>query len=189
MSVAQTAGVKALARILVRLSDGSPLSVSTLSTEEGLARSTSFDIVSRMEAAQLLVRTPRGALSPGSAAVDFGFSALGLGRFHGPMQATLIWLRDHADASVGLTAEMGGEELALLSLPALSQQSGAGDLPFALAREIPTGEGSVTLRLTLSYPQGATRGERAMASAYFERAVVSLSHYLKAQTNIHDHPA
>ena len=186
MSVIETAGVTALARILVRLSDGSALTVAALSAEEGLARSTSFDIVGRMEAAQLLSRGPHGVLAPGSAAIDFGFSALGLAHFHGPMQAILIWLRDETDAIATLTTITGATEIELASIPAPWHKAGA-DLVDPLERRIATHRADVVLRLSLASRPGATRGERAVATSCFEHAAQSLAHYLKPPESTDDH--
>jgi len=116
MSQSETAGVAALGRILARLSQGEPVSVVELVASEGLARSTAFAVVKRMEAVQLVAKRHDGTLVPGSAAGEFAYAAFGLAPLHGRAEALLGWLRDETNAGVELRGFDGRSYLPLVTL-------------------------------------------------------------------------
>lgn len=169
MSVEQTIGVAALARMLVRLGSGEELSVAQLAEEEGVARATGFDIVRRLAAAQLVRRGAGGVVSAGSAAAALGFAAFGLVNLQGLAETLLALLHEQTDARVELVA--GGVVLVGFGKPAE-----AWDLEGAVV----DGAGVERARLRLAWRPDSSRAERARIGAQFERVRVSLEHYLNA---------
>lgn len=108
MSTSQeAAGMAVLCRILAQLSAGEPMSVSDLIKAEDLPRSTTFDVVKRMEERGFVARVPDGRLALGLRAGAFGYAYYGLGRLFNTAQAMLPWLRDETGATVALDANDG----------------------------------------------------------------------------------
>lgn len=159
MSQQETAGVATLARILVQLAEGEPLSVNALVAQEGLARSTTFAVVKRMEAANL-ARRHNGRLVPGSAAGEFAYAGFGLAPLFGRAETLLAWLRDETNAQVELQACDSASHASLLTLsaPHGKADSAVEMLVFPVHRQ-----GDVVARLRLS------RSETSMDAAVCTR--------------------
>ncbi|MDB5529373.1 MAG: hypothetical protein JWR51_2476 [Devosia sp.] len=168
MSVEQTIGVAALARILVRLGQGETVSVAQLAEQEGVARATGFDIVRRLAAAQLVRRGPGGMVSRGNAATALGFAAFGLVNLQGVAETLLALLHEQTDARLELLAQG-------LVLVGFGRTAEAWDLQGAIV----DGAGVERARLRLAWRAGSGRAERAQIGAQFERARVSLESYLQ----------
>jgi DNA-binding IclR family transcriptional regulator len=179
MSVRDTTGVNGVARILSRLSDGTPRTVTDLAREEGLARSTAFDLVRRLLEARLIAREPTGKLVAGPAAIALAFSRFGLARLHGPAEALLGWLRDHCDATATLSCADRGERVTLASFLASRPKSAAADRATTLSYAI-CGEGGLEVaRLDVVCRPNASRTERAETELLALRAKTSLEHHLR----------
>lgn len=104
MSARKMAGVTAFARILAGVAEGDAPSAGKLADQEGLARSTVFDVIKRMQAADLVTRSAAGTLAPGRTAGAFAYSVFGLGPLFGPAEPLLNWLCNEASADVTLQA-------------------------------------------------------------------------------------
>jgi len=179
MSVRDTTGVNGVARILSRLSDGTPRSVTELAQEEGLARSTAFDLVRRLQEARLIARESTGKLVAGPATIALGFSRFGLARLHGPAEALLSWLRDHCDATATLSCADGGERVTLASFLANWPKSAEADRATTLTYAI-CGEGGLEVaRLDVACRPNASRFERAETELLALRAKTSLELHLR----------
>jgi DNA-binding IclR family transcriptional regulator len=178
MSVRDTTGVSGVARILARLSEGTPRTVAELAREEGLARATAFDIIRRLQAAQLIARDSAGKIVAGPAAIALSFGRFGLARLHGPAEALLGWLRDHCDATATLSCKDGDERLTLITFAADRPRSAATDRPSTLSYAI-CGEGGLeAARLDVVCRSNASRTERAETEALALRVKISLEHHL-----------
>lgn len=176
MSQSETAGVAALGRILARLSKGEPLSVVELVTSEGLARSTAFAVVKRMEAVQLVAKRQDGSLVPGPAAGEFAYAAFGLAPLHGRAEALLGWLRDETNAGVELRGFDGRTYLPLVMLSISTKGLVKGDeLAFAVRR------GGAQVAQLLLHPSSASLGVDNCASLALQ-AVAQLESYLAENT-------
>src|ERR1700733_5830647 len=161
MSVRDTTGVNGIARILSRLSDGAPRTVTDLAREEGLARSTAFALIRRLQEARLVARRPPGELVAGPAAIALGFSRFGRARLHGPAEALLSWLRDHCDATATLSCADRGERVTLAAFFANGPKSATADRTTTLTYAI-CGEGGLEVaRLDVAWRPNASRSERA----------------------------
>ena len=179
MSVRDTTGVNGIARILSRLSDGAPRTVTDLAREEGLARSTAFVFIRRLQEARLVAREPAGKLVAGPAAIALGFSRFGLARLHGPAEALLSWLRDHCDATATLSCADRGERVTLASFPANRSKSTAMDRATTLTYAI-CGEGGLEVaRLDMVCRPNTSRSERAEIESLALRVKASLEHHLR----------
>jgi len=177
MSGKDTAGVLALCAILGRVAQGSGASVAQAVQEDGIARSSGFDIVRRLELAGLVMREPGGVLLPGPTAVELGFAAYGIAPLAGPAEALLTLLRDDTDGHAALLAGDGAGTVTLLRIAARWTE-GQTSQPPLVATIAP--EHQVRLALTLR-PE-TTRATRALAQAEFERCRLSLMRYLNEES-------
>lgn len=164
MSTEATTGVAAMASILGRVASGPAATVATVAEDQGVARSTAFDITRRLEAAGFIARDEGGLLSAGPELVRLAFAAHGVAALHGPAEALLALLRDETGATVRLYA---GEALLL----AFAADWDTAKLAAALSAS------SGGLHLTLALRPTATRAERAYAQAALERTLAGLIHY------------
>lgn len=179
MSVRDTTGVNGAAHILSCLSDGTARTTTELAREAGLARSTAFDLVRRLQQARLVRREATGKLVAGPAAIALGFARFGLAPLHGPAEALLGWLRDHCDATATLTCADRGERVTLASSLASRPKSAPADRSATLSYAI-CGEGNLEVaRLDVSCRSNAPRSERAETELLALRVKTSLEHYLR----------
>jgi len=109
-----TRGVEALASLLTAMAEEPGVTVAQVAGREGIARSTAFDIMRRLEAAGLATRGTSGGIAPGPQAVALGFAGCGVPWLHGPGEAALVWLKD----TLGMAAAFGVGETELAALPA-----------------------------------------------------------------------
>jgi DNA-binding IclR family transcriptional regulator len=182
VSARDTTGVNGVARILASLSDGSPRTVPDLAREVGLARSTAFDLVRRLQEARLIAREPTGKLVAGPVAIALSFSRFGLARLHGPAEALLSWLRDHCDATATLSCVDRGERVTLASFLANRPKSAAADRATTLTYAI-CGEGGLEVaRLDVVCRPNASRSERSETELLALRAKASLEHHLRDES-------
>lgn len=178
MSVTGTTGVMAVGQILQCLTQESMVTVTELAQRCGIARSTAFDIVGRLEAAGLVERTAGGQVSVGPAAIAFGFARFGFARLHGPAEAVLMWLRDETCASAALVSGSGGEEKIILMAAADGRKSMSGE---TLSKAVRDASGKEMAHLRLTFPPGASRADRARAALHLQRAVDTLARYLNGR--------
>jgi hypothetical protein len=179
MSVRETTGVRGVARILTHLSDGAPRTVAELAEETGLARSTAFDLVRRLEDAQIVAREATGRLIAGPAAIALSFGRFGLARLHGPAEALLRWLRDHCDASATLTCMAGGECVTLASFSASWPRPTLTGRSPTLSHAICAESGAEVARLEVVCRPNCSRSESAEIGILAMRAKASLELYLR----------
>jgi IclR helix-turn-helix domain len=178
MSVRDTTGVSGLARILSRLSDGTPRSVADLARSEGLSRSSAFELARRLRAAQLVARDPAAKLIAGPRAIALAFGRFGLARLHGPAEALLAWLRDHCDATAILSCAADGGRMNLITFSACSAAT-IKDKSVILTYPICAADGREVARLDLVCRHNGARSERAEIEALALRAKASLEHHLR----------
>ena len=176
MSVSETTGVAALARLLAGL--GSPATtVNDFAAAEGIARSTAFDIAERLESAGFLVRDPGGLLAPGPEILALGFARYGLSRLQGPAVPLLIWLRNETGGVASLVVDRAGERFTLLRMGA-DWQNRASHTTTTIERDVRDIGGTKRAILLLALRPQASRAERLHAERLCERARLSLEHYL-----------
>ena len=163
-----TAGVAVLGRILAALASGAPQTAGDIIAGTGVARSSGFDVLRRMERAGLVVRDAKGLLVPGPAAGRFAYSAHGLGGLFGPARPVLDWLRDKTGGSVSL---MAGETVL--------QRSAAGRMTDAsLTAAICDADGRERAQLSLILASDAGEVERGRAQALLTAAARRLQDHL-----------
>lgn len=127
-----SAGVEALARLLLGAAEAPSATVAEIAAREGIARSTAFDIVRRMEEAGLAMRGAGGDLAPGDRAVELGFAAHGIAHLHGPAEAALAWLKE----TLGMAAAFGiGEGEGRIELAAIPAPRGRAVRPVTTMTE------------------------------------------------------
>ena len=102
-----TAGVGMIGRILNEVASGEPCTAADLARQLGTARTTTFDVLRRLEVAGFVDRDPQGLVSPGLASADLGFVGFGMGGGAGVTEALLSVLRDKADCTVELVIHQG----------------------------------------------------------------------------------
>jgi hypothetical protein len=178
MSVKDTKGVSGVARVLSRLADGTPRTVAELSRSEALSRSTTFALVRKLEAAQLIARGHSGKLTVGSRAKTLAFARFGLARLHGPGEALVRWLSDHCEATTALTCAANGERVTLVSVCADRGRSGAKERPSNATYPICDGAGRELARLELACRPNSSRSERAENESLALRVKATLEHHL-----------
>ncbi len=183
MSVQETTGVRGVARILSRLSDGVPRTVTELAEETGLARATAFDLVRRLQNAQIVAREASGRIVPGPAVIALSFGRFGLTRLHGPAEALLRWLRDHCNATSALTCLADGERLTLASFAADWARSTLSGRPQTLRYAICAENGAEVARLEVICPPDCTGFESVEIGVLAMRAKASLEYYLCEKRN------
>ena len=176
MSVTETTGVAALARMLVALGAAST-TVNDFAAAEGIARSTAFDIAERLEIAGFLVRDPGGCLAPGPEILALGFARYGLARLQGPAVPLLIWLRNETGGAASLAVDRSGERFTLLRMSA-DWQNRASQMSTSIERDVRDLSGTKRATLVLTLRPQASRAERLHAERLAERARLSLEHYL-----------
>ena len=158
-----------------------PRTVAELAEEAKLARSTAFDLVGRMQEAQLVAREATGKLTLGPIATALSFGRFGLAPLHGPAQALIRWLRDHCDATVTLTCVDGGERVALASLSAAWWKAAhalrSPTLTYAIDGEV----GCEVARLELVCRPDCSRSQRVEIEQLALRAKATLEHHLQIE--------
>jgi DNA-binding IclR family transcriptional regulator len=179
VSVSDTVGVSGLARILSSLSDGNARSVADLAREQALPRSTAFDLVKRLQEAQLVAREPTGKLVAGPRFIALAFSRFGLERLHGPAEAILTWLRDHCDATARLTCAGPRERVMLAASSAAWAKSAAMDRPATMSYALYDAGGAEVARLDLICRHISSRTERSEIETLALRAKASLEYHLR----------
>jgi hypothetical protein len=163
-----TAGVAVLGRILAALASGQPQTAGDVIAGTGVARSSGFDVLRRMEQAGLVVRDAKGLLAPGPAAGRFAYSAHGLGGLFGPARPVLDWLRDETGGSASL---MAGESV--LHRAAAERTAGTN-----LRLAICDADGRERARLDLVLASDAGEAERGRAQALVTAAARRLQDHL-----------
>ncbi|MDE1991506.1 MAG: hypothetical protein KGI75_03345 [Rhizobiaceae bacterium] len=152
----ESAGIAAFSRIFSRIAEGDVENVASLIENEGIVRSTAFDVVRRMEAAGLVARQLDGRLMPGATAGEFAYAGAHLAPLFGPAQTLLPWLRERTNASVALLASDGASLTLLLSYPARWDKGKPDPAPHI----VPIRQHNVeTARLRLSLAQGTDAEE------------------------------
>lgn len=172
----RTAGVAAVGHILSRLGCGEHVTPRTLAEEDGLARSTVFDVVRRLEQADFLTRHSALGLAAGAAAACLGLSAWGLNALLEPIEATLLWLADHVGAPVGLVVPP--DELLLFEVRG-TWQPRARDAVMSLYEKVQTADGIVVARLRVTLPSRTPAQDIAFAKVHLGRACATLEAYLQ----------
>ena len=165
-----TAGVAVLGRILAALASGEPQTAGDVIAGTGVARSSGFDVLRRMERAGLVVRDAKGLLAPGPAAGRFAYSAHGLGGLSGPARPVLDWLRDETGGSACLMA--GATVLHRSS----AERTGPADA--SLTAAIRDADGRERARLELFLASDAGEVERGRAQALLTAAARRLRDHL-----------
>jgi hypothetical protein len=178
MSVKDTKGVSGVARILSRLADGTPRTAAELARTEALSRSAAFELVRKLEAAQLIARDDSGKLTVGPQAKALAFARFGLARLHGPGEALVRWLSDHCEATAALTCAANGERVTLVSVCADRARPGAKERPSNTAYPICDGFGRELARLELFCRPNGSRSERAEIESLALRAKATLERHL-----------
>ena len=167
MSVKETSGVAALARILSELAQGETPTAAELGARTGVSRSTAFDIVSRLSKAGFVGRDIEGAVMTGPSAAALGFAAFRMAALAGPAETLLHWLHERSDAFV----EFAAGDTVLLSL-------GKSQTDIALEAPIRDRDGEIRARLRLAWRVHTSQAERQRIAADFERVRISLELYL-----------
>ena len=156
----ESAGVSAFARIFVRIAQGDAYTVAQLVESEGLIRSTTFDVVKRMDVAGLIARQIDGKMAPGPIAGEFAYASFHLKPIYGPAQTLLPWLREKTNASVALQATDGATVTTLLSYLAHWDRSKPGAKSFVTPITY-RGNEVARLRLTCCASDSAEAIDRA----------------------------
>jgi DNA-binding IclR family transcriptional regulator len=170
MSVKDTSGVMALARILTELTQEEAPTVAELSARTGVSRTTAFEIVRRLTAAGLTRRNIDGAVTAGPSAVALGFAAFRIAALAGPAETLLSWLHERSDAFV----ELAVDQTVLVTF-------GKRQPDLALDVPVRDGSGEERARLRLAWRVHTSQTERQRISADFERVRISLELYLAEQ--------
>jgi MarR family len=178
MSVQDTTGVSAVAKILSRLADGAPRTVVELARTEGLSRSSAFELVRRLEAAEFVVREPGGKVVAGPTAIALAFGRFGVARLHGPAQALLVWLRDHCDATAALSCADADERIVLASFSASWTRLAAKERSATMSYPICESDGREVARLDLACRHNGSRIERTEIEKLALRVKASLEQCL-----------
>ncbi|HTM76273.1 MAG TPA: hypothetical protein VL133_01390 [Devosia sp.] len=167
MSEDSSTGVGALARMLVRIGQGSELGVAQLAAEEGVARATAFDVVRRLSDAKMAGEHAINSLGPGTAAITMAFAVCGLTPLRGAAEALLALLHEETGARVELVAQ-----------GAVLVGFGAAQAGIDLVAPITDLKGNVRAQLRLGWPDDLAGEERQTMTAQVERVRLSLCHYL-----------
>ncbi|MDB5525012.1 MAG: hypothetical protein JWM58_2775 [Rhizobium sp.] len=170
MSVQDTSGVAALARILKELGEGEAATVAGLAVKAGVSRTTSFEIIRRLAAAGLVRRDIDGTVASGPAATALGFAAFGIASLAGPAETLLSWLHERSDAFVELVVS----ETVLITF-------GKPQSDVALDTPVHDRNGMEQARLRLAWRVHTSQIERQRISADFERVRMSLELHLAEQ--------
>ncbi|SHO65957.1 transcriptional regulator, IclR family [Pseudoxanthobacter soli DSM 19599] len=185
----ETAGVAAVARILVALADGRPQTVAELAGAAGLSRSTAFAVAAELDAAGLIERDAGGVLAPGPAAARLALARFGLGAMAAACESLIPVLRDDTDASVALLLCDGDKTFVVTERRAPWDREG-GRPPRQIATDIGRSAGShvsqgyaarsyaATLRLSLR--PNAGEAEVRSAAACLDRVAAALAASLRA---------
>ncbi len=160
--MSETRGIAALGRILAHIGGDKPTTAAALAAEDGLARSSVFEIVRKLERAGLATRQNGGILAPGPEAVRFGLAAHGAGTMQGAAEALLRHLRDETDG----IAELGDGDTVLLRFAA--RWEGESDVVL----ETPLHAGPLRIRLTLR--PNAGKAQRQHGREVLDRVRLSL---------------
>jgi hypothetical protein len=168
MSVQDTLGVAALARILTELGQDDAPSVSALAAKAGVCRTTAFEITRRLAEAGMVRRDVDGAVAAGPSAIALGFAAFHIASLAGPAETLLSWLHERGDAFV----ELAVDEVTLVAF---------GRRQPEIAMDVPVRDvgGMERARLRLAWRPHTNQAERQRISADFERVRLSLEQYLE----------
>jgi DNA-binding IclR family transcriptional regulator len=172
MSVQDTLGVAALARILTELSQDEAPGVSALATRAGVSRTTAFEITRRLAMVGMVRRDIDGAVAAGPAAIALGFAAFRIAPLAGPAETLLSWLHERGDAFV----ELAVDQVSLVAF-------GKRQMDIALDVPVRDGSGAERARLRLAWRPHTNQMERQRISADFERVRLSLEQYLEKATH------
>jgi DNA-binding IclR family transcriptional regulator len=173
MSVQDTLGVAALARILAELSQDEVASVSALAAKAGVSRTTAFEITRRLAAAGMVRRDIDGTVAAGPSAIALGFAAFRIAALAGPAETLLAWLHERGDAFVELVVDQ-------VSIVAFGKRQ--PDIAMDVA--VRDGSGAERARLRLAWRPHTNQAERQRISADFERVRLSLEQYLEKDTHV-----
>jgi hypothetical protein len=169
-----TSGAAAFARVLVQATASKPLTVVELARSEGLARSTAFDIVRRMEVADFVERLPGGKIVPGPAATALGFARFGLAGVSGPAHGLLTWLRDQTGATASLFAIGNGVKPILLARAHMPVKTHSQKISIS----IKGAAGHEVARISIDLSVNASLAERQHTEHVLDRARQSLERLL-----------
>lgn len=180
----ETAGVAAVARILVALADGRPQTVAELAGTAGLSRSTAFAVAAELDAAGLIERDAGGVLAPGPAAARLALARFGLGAMAAACESLIPVLRDDTDASVALLLCDGDKTFVVTERRAPWDREG-GRPPRQIATDIGRSQQGYSARsyaaaLRLSLRPNAGEAEVRSAAACLDRVAAALTASLLA---------
>lgn len=171
-----TSGVAAVGRILARLARCERTTVQTLIEENGLARSSAFSVVRRLEEAGLVIRNSDCRLVPGPEAARLGLSAMGLHRLLGPAEVVLRYLTDHIGVSASLFVPQNREAAVELKGP---WEPRASNRMKILDESIRGPGGVVVAMLQVAIPSQTPAQEVAFARSHLSRARATLEASLR----------
>ena len=165
-----------IGRILTEVASAEPCTAADLARRLGTARTTTFDVLRRLEAAGFIDRDPQGLVSPGLASADLGFAAFGMVGGAGATEALLTVLRDEANASVELVIHQGEATTVLAQRTAagLADPDAGHGVPTALDGTVWT-KGDTKVVLRVKPRESAQAAERAAAGRYLEVVAAALS--------------
>lgn len=180
MSLTGSAGVATVGRILARLADGGPMTVSQLVADEHLVRSTAFDVVRRLERSGMVRRDEALRLRAGPAGARLGLSAFGMQDLHGPAEALLTWLTEHTGAPASLTVRRSNEDCVLMTA-AGAWAAGPRDPGLRLSASVLDMDGDDRATLRLLLPGATSRADIATAQAHLSRACRTLAAFFPTE--------
>jgi hypothetical protein len=180
MSVEDTTGVRALARILHGLADGQDHRVADFIEDESISRSTAFDVVRRLRLAGFVSPAPRGRIRAGSRLVALGYSRFGLTALHGPAEAIARWLRDHTAATVRLSCGGRDQPVTLAYFTGAKAKRGADS--FTISLPVCRDDGGEAAVLDITPSHAPSRSEATEIDAMARRAKLTLESYLRGDS-------
>lgn len=157
---AEGSGVAVLARILATLADGEPSTGAALARRLGTARSTTFDVLRRLEQAGFVERDARGLIAPGPAGARLGFALFGLAAIEAAAEALLPVLRDDTEATAELLVRTAEGEIVLVQRQAAPGGAERGTAEAVLAMPLAAGRPDAILRLRTCRPVSASERDR-----------------------------
>ncbi len=106
--------VALVGRILAHIAAEPPCTATEIAVRLGAARTTTFEVLRRLESAGLVERDSLGLVGPGAAAASLGFAALGLTPIAGAAEALVSALHDTTGLDAQLVVRHGGADCVLV---------------------------------------------------------------------------
>jgi len=168
------AGLRLLGHLIRELAEGHTPVVAEIAAATGVARSTAFEVVSRMELAALVVRDRHGRLMPGRQMRALVFARRGLQGLCGPAEAILGWLCEQTGGHVRLECVSEVGVTTLLTAGSLPARRG---IDAALVQPAIAISNGVTANIVVEFSAGAT-ASRILAERNLAEAATALArHY------------